>query len=261
MGDGVLGYLLPIFLPIASTVTAAIAAVHQGPVRVYWSIATVAAIGSSATLSTLKARRSKSVDETTELIKVEMATNLADIGFALLTLLGNVTSATKLDEATAAVKVLIERSVSLAQNQLGRQTGIQCRVRATYYEFDDGNKNLVRNKSHICAGDKLPRTQFVGGGSDHDNDVIRLALGEDVRFIRDLEREPLPYSLDSETRSYKTLIAVPVRAGNSSYGLLTADSDTAYSFTNADRGFLMLFAGILAAGVAHLEAVRGAARS
>ena len=212
-------------------------------------------------MSVIKERRSKSVDKTTEQVKAELATNLADMGNALLTLLGDVTSATKLDEATAAIKVLIDRSVSLAQNQLGRQTDIPCRVRAAYYQFDDGNKNLARNNSHTCAGDKPPRTRFVGSGSDHDDDVIRLALGEDVRFIRDLEREPLPYSLDSGTRSYKTLIAVPVRSGNSSYGLLTADSDVAYSLTSADKGFLILFAGILAAGLAHLETVRGAAQS
>jgi hypothetical protein len=261
MGDGILGYLLPVLLPITSAVTIAIAAVHHGPVRVYWSIATVAAIGASATLSVIKERRSKSVDKTTEQVKAELATKLADMGNALLTLLSDVTSTTKIDEATAAIKVLIDRSVSLAQNQLGNQTNIKCHVRAAYYQFDDGNKNLVRNNYHTSAGDKPPRPRFVGGGSDHDDDVIRLALGEDVRFVRDLENELLPYSPDSGTRPYKTLISVPVRVGNSSYGLLTADSDVTYSLTSADKGFLILFAGTLAAGLAHLEAVRGAAQS
>jgi hypothetical protein len=261
IGSGLYGYCIPILLPIASAVTTAIAAVDHGPVRVYWSIGAIAAIGTGAALSVIKERRAKSAHRTADLTKSELASKLADIGFPLLTALGNVTSAKTTDEAMAAINVLIDRSVGLAQTQLGQQTGRACHIRATYYELTEAKDKLMRNKSHTCAGAKLPRPEFVRRNNDHDGDVIRLALGEDARFIRDLSTEPLPYSLDSGNRSYKTLIAVPVRARKSAYGLLTADSDVAYSLNNADMGFLILVAGILAAGIAHMEAVKRAVKS
>jgi GAF domain-containing protein len=225
-------------------------------------------------ISVLKERRAKSESESThrvkaelaakaEQVRIELATNLADIGVPLITALGDVTSTTKLDEATTAITVLIDRSVGLGQTQLGRQTGTPSHIRATYYEFKGNNDKLLRNKTHTCAGVKQPRIEFTGGknGTEQDKDVIRLAQGEEVRFIRDLDKEPLPYTVDSTNRSYKTLISVPVRAGNKSYGLLTADSDLAYSLTNVDRGFILIVAGTLAVGLAHLEAVRSATQS
>jgi hypothetical protein len=228
---------------------------------VYWSIGAVAAIATGSVLSVMKERRAKSAQKSADRTKSELATKLADIGFPLLTALGNVTSASTVDDATAAINVLIDRSVSLAQTQLGKQTGVECHIRATYYELSKGDDKLHRNKSHFCAGQKLPRLEFLKRQNDHDDDVIKLALREDVRFIRNLDSESLPYSTDSSSRSYKTLIAVPVRAGNRSYGLLTADSDLAYSLTNADRGFLILVAGTLAAGLAHMEAAKSAAQT
>jgi putative methionine-R-sulfoxide reductase with GAF domain len=81
-----------------------------------------------------------------------------------------------------------------------------------------------------------------------------------VRFIRNLKKEQVPHCQDPDKRSYESFISLPVRAGDKSFGLLTADSDTAYTLTNADRGFLILVAGILAAGLAHVEAIRIAAK-
>jgi hypothetical protein len=239
----------------------AVAAVNHGPVRVYWSIGAFAAIGTASALSVMKERRSKAVYATAERTKSELASKLADIGLPLLTALGRVTSASTADEASAAIEVLIDRSVGLAQTQLGNQTDLDCQIRATYYELDKNRSKLSRVSSHRCAGQKLPRLEFLKARDDHDDDVIKLALREDVRFVPDLDRESLPHSTDSSSRSYKTLIAVPVRAGSRSYGLLTADSDLAYSLTNADRGFLILVAGTLAAGLAHMEAVKSGAKS
>jgi hypothetical protein len=258
---GVFGYCIPVLLPIASAIATAIAAVNHGPVRVYWVMGAVAAIGVSSTLSVIKERRTKSAYRNSEVTKSELATKLADIGYPLLTALGDVTCATKLDEAVAAINVLVDRSVSLTQTQLGQQSGIICHIRATYYEFNDAKNQLKRNKCHVWAGAKLPRMEFTQGKNDHDDDVIRLATREDYRFIRNLDSEALPGTTDSGSRSYKALISVPVRVGKNSYGLLTADSDVAYSLTTADRGFLILVAGTLAAGLAHMEAVKSTAKS
>jgi GAF domain-containing protein len=251
-------YCLPVVLPIASAVTTAVAAVNHGSDRVYWSIGAVAAIAGTATINVLKERRAVVTRKNVEQIKTELAITLADIGLPLVTALGSVNSAQSLDDATASISVLIDSSVSLAQTQLGHQGDVPCRIRAAYYEFD-GDK-LTRNNYHTWAGAKPPRIDFDTGRSDHDNDVIKLARGEEVRFIRNLKNEPLPFCSDSDKRSYKSFISVPVRAGKKSFGLLTADSDTAYTLTNADQGFLILVAGILAAGLAHVEAIRIAAK-
>jgi hypothetical protein len=142
-------------LPAASAVTTAIAAVNHGPIRVYWSIAAVGAIAGTATVNVLKERKARATRKNAKQLKAELAATLADIGLPLVTALGGVTSAQSLDDATATISVLIDRSVSLAQTQLGHQNSAQCRIRAAYYELD--GKRLVRNKYHTWAGAKPPR--------------------------------------------------------------------------------------------------------
>ena len=60
----------------------------------------------------------------------------------------------------------------------------------------------------------------------------------------------------SRGTSYKSFITVPVRAGSESYGILTIDSDRANSLTEVDRGYVVLLAGVLAAGIAHNSRLR-----
>lgn len=252
-------YCLPIVLTIATAVATGIAAVNHGPHRVYWSMAAFAAVAGNAVLNAFKEHRAASTHRSVDEAKAEFATTLADIGLPLVAALGNVTSARSVNDAAAAIDVLIECSVSLAQTQVGRQGADKCRVRSAYYEFDGGNK-LVRKNPHAYAGAKLPRSDFLADRSDHDNEVIKFARGEDVRFVRDLESEAPPYFSDAAGRCYRSFISVPVRAGSKSYGLLTADSDKPYSLTSADMGFLILVAGTLAAGLAHMEGIRAMTR-
>jgi hypothetical protein len=248
-------YCVPVLLTIFTAVATGIAAVNHGPHRVYWSMAAFAAIAGNAVLNAFKEHRTASTHRSTDEVKAELATTLADIGLPLVAALGNVTSARSVNDATAAIDVLIECSVSLAQTQLGRQGADKCRVRAAYYEFDSSNK-LVRKNPHAYAGAKLPRADFSAGRSDHDNEVLKFARGEDVRFVRDLGSEAPPYFADAAGRCYKSFISVPVRAGSKSFGLLTADSDKPYSLTSADVGFIILVAGTLAAGLAHTDGIR-----
>jgi hypothetical protein len=255
VGSRLLRYCLPILLAVSSAVATGVAAVNHGPRRVYWSIVVVAAVAGTAAVNVIKEYRAASARTTVDEVKAELSTALANIALPLVTALGNVTFAESVDDAASALRVLVDRSVSLAQEQLGHQGSDKCQVRATFYEFDGPDK-LVRREKRTSAGARLPRVDFLQGRSEHDSEVIKFASGEEVRFIRDLETEVPPYFSDAAGRCYKTFISVPVRAGAKSYGLLTADSNIPYSLTDADKGFLILVAGTLAAGLAHLETIR-----
>jgi GAF domain-containing protein len=165
--------------------------------------------------------------------------------------LGNVTASSTPESAKAALEVLIERTVSLAQTAIAGQS--TCKKRATFYLFD--GDRLVRRSQAAWTGAKASRQEWVLGRSPHDDEVVRFARGEDAALIVDLENDPPPHFVDNKGRAYKTFVSVPVRAGDTSFGLLTADADRAYALTDVDRGFLILIAGVLGAGVAHVEAV------
>ena len=244
--------LLVIPAPLTATTTA-FAAVNHGPVRVYWSLGTIATLIGSGFTNVYKDRNASANRADALRTKTELATALNDTGQPLVSALGDVTSADQLEDAKAALRVLRDAIVRLARTELGRQTSRKCNVRSAYYALE-GNK-LERKSYHVWSGATTPRINFVQGRSEHDNEVIRFTQGEDALLVEDLINNPPPHFVDRGGRSYKCFISVPVRAGGKSFGLLTADSSEANSLTTVDRGFLILIAGTLAAGLAHVETI------
>jgi putative methionine-R-sulfoxide reductase with GAF domain len=187
-------------------------------------------------------------------LKTDLATALNDTGRPVVVALGNVTAARRVAPAREVLAILRDRAVSLAQSEIGNQS--TCKTRAAFYRFEEGGRRLVRvSYQGWAAGCKAPRTEFVSGRSDHDDEVIKFAVGEDSLLVRDLENYPPAHFADAKGRSYKSFVSVPVRAGTKSFGLLTADADHAYALTDIDEGYLVLIAGALAAGLAHVETV------
>jgi GAF domain-containing protein len=68
-----------------------------------------------------------------------------------------------------------------------------------------------------------------------------------------------PAGFDIVGRTYKSFVAVPVRAGDEKIGLLTVDSDEVDVFTDVEEGYLRLLGGLLAAGVSHVRLTASAA--
>ena len=149
------------------------------------------------------------------------------MGKPLVHALGNVAASKNPDAAKASLEVLIDKSVSLVQTVVCSES--ECKRRTSFYVFD--GDRLVRRAQATWAGARASRHDWIPGRSGHDNEVLQFAHGEDARLVEDLERVSPPYFIDPKGRCYKSFAAVPVRAGNASYGLLTADADRAHALT------------------------------
>jgi len=240
-----------ILLPLIIVVFTAIASVKHGPVRVYWSLGAFVVVALTGVINYGKDRTGATLRDATLRLRVEYATVLNDTGQPLITALGNVAAAGTPTDAKRELAVLVDRAVSLAQTEIARSSS--SRTRAAFYCIKGAG--LQRQVYHGWTGSDAPRREFVRDRSEHDNEVIRFAYGENALLVKDLENHPPPHFVDFRGRSYKSFVSVPVRAGNKSFGLLTADSDTAYALSEIERGFLILIAGALGAGMAHVEAL------
>lgn len=244
-------HLIPVLLPIVTLVATAIASVNQGWSRAYWYSIAGAAILAAGVLNIFKQRQADRFRSEAVSAKAALSITLADSGQPLISQLGTVTSSFNLEEIRSAVDTLTARTVALARSLSGRNSPVACATRAVFYELQD--KRLVRRNHEGRAGE-APRQDFQAGRSEHDDEVLRLAQGEKVLVVDDLAGQPPPHFIDAAGRTYRSFIAVPVRAGRRSFGLLIADSDKPRSLGSEDKGFLILLAGILAAGLAHLHA-------
>lgn len=244
-------YAALVIIPVIVVATTAIAGAEQGPVRVYWSLGTVAAVLGTSILTINKEQSAVAARAEAIRARIDLATALTTAGQPLVVALGNVTTTETAQEAQATVAVLLDRAVSIARSEVGRLSS--CRTRAVFYRFNSGN--LVRQTYYGYAGANVPRPEFTSGRSEHDNEVIRFANGENALLVQDLENNPPPHFSDNRGRSYKCFVSVPVRAGSKSFGLLAADADRAFALTDVDKGYLILIAGALGAGLAHLAAI------
>ncbi|WP_143737327.1 GAF domain-containing protein [Microbispora sp. GKU 823] len=258
-------YAPPILFPFAVAALSAIAAMNQGPVRVYWTLGSLGMIIANGVYNALQERAAATARDRAIEAYAELHTTLFDGGQPLVRALGDVAGAESRDKRNHAISILINRTVALAQTELGRRArsmGVKCNTRAAFYrlahESPDGNGKpgqvkLVREYYEGRSRDTAPRNDFVKDRSAHDNEAILIAENENATLVADLVNKPPAHFQDNMGRSYKSFIAVPVRACGRSYGLLTADSDEANSLGELDKGFLILMAGLLAAGLAQVE--------
>lgn len=241
-----------VLLPVVIAVTVAIAAVKHGPVRVYWSLGSFLAILTTGVITLNKELNADAARNEAIRARIALATALTSAGQPLVAALGNVTSTDRLEDARANLLVLLNSAVGLAQTEIGRLSSCS-KTRAAFYCFE--GDNLVRRACRGYAASDVPRQEFTSGRSLHDDEVIRFAKGENARLVMDLENDPPPHFIDHRGRSYKSFVSVPVRAGNTSFGLLTADADSAFAIMEVDKGYLILIAGTLGAGLAHVAAI------
>jgi GAF domain-containing protein len=248
----VIRYGPPSVFPVVAAITAAVAGVNHGHVRVYWTLGAVGATAGTAILSGLKERQaaiSAHAAKTAIEIKKDLAMALARAGEPLVTALGNATAATSPDDRREALSGLMHLVVDVAASRCGRNGPVRGNVRSVLYLLSD--TGLERKCYTGRQENSKPRKSFIRG-TQHDELAIQLARSDDVLVVEDLENDPPKGFVDHKTKSYKSFISVPVKAGDTSLGLLCVDSDRAFSLNDVDRGYLVLLAGLLAAGIAHL---------
>jgi hypothetical protein len=243
-----LQFVLLALLPVIAATAAAIAAANHGPVRVYWAMLAVVATLCTAALNVVKDRQAATLATHAASARLATASALNVAGAPLVTQLGNVISAKTPKDRQLALDVLISRVVDVAQHVSGQATSTQGNTRCTYYELAG---DRLERRYTAGEGSTFARRFFQAGGSSHEDEVIRLARSDSSLLVHDVDHSAPPYFADYRGRSYKSFIAVPVRAGQESLGLLIVDSDQPYSLTDVDRGYMILLAGIIAAGLAH----------
>jgi transcriptional regulator with GAF, ATPase, and Fis domain len=235
--------------PIVASVTALVAGANHGPIRVYWSIGAVVATAGTAILNALKERQSRVSANASVTATTELARTINRAGEPLVTALGNVTAAKTASDRQAAFDALLHLVVEVAASRCGKDARVRCNVRSVYYGLTEDR--LVRKWYAGRQGNKPPRREFQRSRTDHDDEVLKLARSDGVRFVEDLEKDPPPHFIDPRGQSYKSFVAIPVKADEESFGLLCIDSDKPYSLTDVDRGYGLLLAGLLAAALAH----------
>jgi putative methionine-R-sulfoxide reductase with GAF domain len=192
-----------------------------------------------------KERSTRNANEQAVIAKSNLAMALFDGGQPLLAALGRVASAKGLEAHGKAISVLINRTVAMAQTELGLQVKPFCKTRATFYRLESGK--LVRLECEAATGRPKASKELV------DMEAIQLATdSEEAVFIDDTSAERSVFTLDN-TNGFKSYIAVPVRSAARPHGLLIADSDAPRTLTEIDKGFLILMAGMLATGLEQNE--------
>lgn len=242
----------PTIFPVVAAVTANVAGVNHGSVRVYWTLGAIAATIGTAIFNGLKERQSglsASAAVAGVAARTELGTAFARAGEPLITALGEVTAARSPEERRAKIEVLARLTVDIAAARCGREVADRGNVRSVFYQVSKSGDTLERYCFAGRQGNKRPRQQFRRKDSSHDDLAFMIADSDEVLLVDDLDKDPPKEFRDSTTRSYKCFIAVAVRAGSEGYGLLSVDSDKPRSLTDVDRGYLVLLAGILAAGL------------
>lgn len=97
---------------------------------------------------------------------------------------------------------------------------------------------------------KTPRPDFEATRSKNDREVVEIALGEDFLLCRNMATDAPAHMDKVSERPYRAFLQVPVRTEKRSFGFLSVDSDVPYTLTDADVGYVILMARVLASGLA-----------
>ncbi|WP_326956581.1 hypothetical protein [Amycolatopsis sp. NBC_01286] len=248
-----LGVILPVGVPILSFLAAA----NQGAVKAYLIIGVIVCTAGSALLAVRKEIRVRRASLEVESSKERLRISLAETSQPLVAALGHVSASHDLREKQSAIKVLLGLALKTLRGQCG--CGSRESYRSCFYLLD--GDRLVRVNYEGRPGETAPRKTFdPADHSDSDRDrqadarnAVDRALGEDALLVKDLHVEAPSYMVKPKERSYRTMLSVPVNADAQRFGLLSIDSPEQETLKDIDRRYIMLIAGVLAAGLAQLK--------
>jgi len=238
----------PIAFPIITAAASATAAGTHGTARVLGLLTAILGTAGTTVTAVRKERRAAASAAAVATAEAVITTRLNEAGAPLLEALGTLTAARTDEARAAALDVLIHRAVDIAHQQCGRRSRPPAARRAVLYLLNDGR---LERRAYAGRQSNAPRRAFQQPGTAHDAEAVRLAHSEEVLFVDDLHTGPPPHFVDARGRSYRSFIAVPVRTADTPFGLLVLDADQPNALSPADKGHLILIAGVLAAGFAH----------
>jgi hypothetical protein len=138
----------------------AVAGASQGPTRAFWAVTAIIATAASAIFALVKGRQARAATRTASMARAQLAAGLNRAGAPLLTVLGKVTTAKTAEDLHAALDVLAERVVDIAQSQCGRHRRPGANLRAVYYARVDDR--LERRTWAGRQANTTPRRAAVG---------------------------------------------------------------------------------------------------
>jgi hypothetical protein len=233
-------YVLSIVLPMITTATGYAAAVTHGVLRLDMWIVAVLCTAGTAILGTRRDVRGTAASAAAIRAKAALETAILQSGQPIANSLNRISLAGDDEKLlVGAVNSLLTTILQTAYRQCGRAGEKRGEIRSVFYLLTD-NDTLERVEKQGRGGNALPRQCFRRSTPDEEA-AVELALHEDAVIINGIKK-----------RSYKELIAVPVRAGNTSFGMLCVDSDAANSLTKVDVDYMQLLATFLAAGIGRM---------
>ncbi|SHG67770.1 GAF domain-containing protein [Jatrophihabitans endophyticus] len=191
-------------------------------------------------------RAAKSIADETRTVTVNAASN----AFApLLGLLVKLAEA-RTETARRLIRAQVTRSVAYAASYaIGPDLG----VRSCVFLLADGGRELRWSGVHAGRPDE-PHSVFTAGTVRGDLALAMIA-DDGVAFCADTEAAPPPGWAEGHPHTYRTFLAVPVRAAGRAWGMLTVDSLTAGDLDpGRDRPILVVLAHILAVSRASADA-------
>jgi putative methionine-R-sulfoxide reductase with GAF domain len=245
--------LFMLSLPVSLVISGAVATfgfltgASKGPPKLVFGVIAVTLTIVTALCAWLRQSKSSGYKR----LAARLAQATAGAGKPVLIALGNLCKADPADLSTK-IESLRERVLETARSVCGDKPVDQ--KRAVLYEFRASDGALVRA---AWIGDSEPRAAFEATDVPEGRAVVEFAQmkagGVRVDRVDDVRRQQPRGRVDLYRCRYRSFISTPVVIGSDSYGLLAVDSMSPSTFGETDEGTITLLAGVLAAGLAHVE--------
>lgn len=139
--------------------------------------------------------------------------------------------------------------VNLAVQIAPQVVGPAGSTRACYLNLEEGPPTTLVPTGHVAGRRVSKRQEPFVAGTEHGDYVIGKLKNGEPDFYPNLD-EDAPPGFDPRSVEYKTFISVPVVAGKTAYGALTADARRAGDLSDVDVDFMFVLAGLVAAAMA-----------
>ncbi|MGW0809820.1 GAF domain-containing protein [Nonomuraea sp. NPDC002799] len=261
--SGTFRYGLPFVLTVATAVCTAMATLSSMPTRVYWILGVIATIAANAFINLYKERAAENAKSLAIKAKASLVDVLLNQWQPVITAVQNVAAAESLTRKEKALSGLTQVTVGLASKIFTEKTDSIFKTRATLYLFDDARHELLREAYQGRPSGRMPAAKI---NPDHDGRrsalverdaaAIDIALGENAVLVNSAADHD---ATKNNEEGYQSCVAVPVQANGAKFGLFIVDSDQDASFSDEDKGLVIMMAHLLATGLADVHTYRSLA--